>query len=141
MLNQKNRALQVLKNLASDNKEVIQQEDKDSSLPLGVSLWGMELTADRQQLFGPSEGRFGQQFNLAVNEILKMTEVEFNRASRGRLLPQSALVSQSVFAPQSAPKSTLPAVLADDEGTVAADVSFSSSSTEEQVAPRKGKRG
>jgi hypothetical protein len=72
---QKERALQVLADLANDNKQVIKKDKSYYKLP-GLTLYGVGLSIPTDW-FSPSEGRLGEQFNLAVRKINEMTLHDF----------------------------------------------------------------
>lgn len=75
---QKERALQVLQDLAADNKVVIKKGDNSSvSIPgLGLSFWGFQITAPTEW-FSAGEGRFAEEFNMAVRKIQEMKSEQF----------------------------------------------------------------
>lgn len=67
------RTLEVLQDLASDNKKAIKKEEgKGFAIP-GLSFWGLNLTAP-SEWFSASEGRLGAQLTLAVSKINELKE-------------------------------------------------------------------
>jgi hypothetical protein len=74
---QKERSIQVLEDLASDNKLAIKKEEGSTPVAVpGLSFWGFQITAPTEW-FAASEGRMGVQFNLAARRIREMTEDTF----------------------------------------------------------------
>ncbi|KGP64292.1 hypothetical protein EP47_00115 [Legionella norrlandica] len=71
---QRERALQVLSDLAADNKKIIKKDE--SSLPSFSLFWGASIVAPAE-LFSAREGRFGDEFNMANRRIKAMTEKQF----------------------------------------------------------------
>lgn len=70
-------AMEALKDLASDNLNIISPKSKGGySLPF-FTLAGVVSLKLPSDWFNPSEGRFGQEFNLAVSLVQDLTELEF----------------------------------------------------------------
>jgi uncharacterized protein YllA (UPF0747 family) len=76
----KERSIQALKDLSSDNLKIITPEPSSSySLPF-ISLGGFFSVRVPITLFDPSEGRFGSLFNLTNSQVAEMSELEFRPA-------------------------------------------------------------
>ncbi|BCA97040.1 hypothetical protein TUM19329_34010 [Legionella antarctica] len=74
---QRERSIQVLDDLASDNKLAIKKDEAPVTVP-GMSFWGVSLTLSGvTDYFSASEGRMGVQFNLAARKIRDMSEDKF----------------------------------------------------------------
>ena len=76
---QRERSIQVLDDLASDNKLAIKKDEASTPVTVpGLSFWGVSLTLSGvTDYFAASEGRMGVQFNLAARKIREMTEETF----------------------------------------------------------------
>jgi hypothetical protein len=72
---QKERTLQVLQDLAADNKLVIKGDNSNVAVP-GLSFWGFQITAPTEW-FSAGEGRFAEEFNMAVRRIKEMKPEQF----------------------------------------------------------------
>jgi hypothetical protein len=68
---QRSRALQILKDLSTDNQEVTKRMTSGPALP-GLSIFGFQLTS-ASEWFSASQGRFGELFNVAVSKISALT--------------------------------------------------------------------
>ena len=76
---QRERSLQVLDDLFSDNNLAIKKDDGNSAIPMpGLSFWGMSVTLTGiTEIFAASEGRMAVQFNQAARKIKAMTNETF----------------------------------------------------------------
>ena len=73
---QRRRVLQVLKDLSTDNQAAI-KKDKSSGYALPwLTLYGAQLNLP-EEWFAASEGRFAEEFNMAVRKINAMTAEQF----------------------------------------------------------------
>lgn len=74
----KNKAMEALKDLSSDNQTIINPKSKGGfSLPF-FSVGGVVSLKVPSDWFNPSEGRFGQEFSLAVSLVEELSEHDFN---------------------------------------------------------------
>lgn len=81
---QRERAMQVLTDLANDNKMVIKKDEGATPVALpGLSFWGFSMTAPTDW-FAASEGRMGQQFNFACRKIREMTKDTFQPGAEAK---------------------------------------------------------
>ncbi|WP_298627341.1 hypothetical protein [uncultured Legionella sp.] len=86
----KERSLQALADLASDNTRIITPPTTSSfGIPF-LSIGGFFSVKMPTKLFNPGEGRFGKLFSLAESLVSDMSELEFQPAE----LPSSASVNQ-----------------------------------------------
>ncbi|QMT58775.1 hypothetical protein [Legionella sp. PC997] len=83
---QKKRTLQVLRDLAEDNKKTVKKDKANYTLPF-FSFYGVHLTLP-SDWFSPSEGRLGEQLNLAIRKINELTTDTFEASPEAVVKPK-----------------------------------------------------
>ncbi|PWY56565.1 hypothetical protein DGG96_05420 [Legionella qingyii] len=86
---QKKRTLQVLGDLAEDNKRTLKKDKSSYTLPY-FSFYGVALTLPTDW-FSPSEGRLGEQLNLAIRKINEITLEKFEASPENSVSKQKEL--------------------------------------------------
>lgn len=79
----KEKAMEALSDLSTDNQNIVNPKSKGGfSLPF-FSLAGVVSVKVPSDWFNPSEGRFGQEFSLAVSLISELSENDFETKFKG----------------------------------------------------------
>ncbi len=77
------KAMEALKDLSTDNQNIINPKSKGGfSLPF-FSVGGVVSLKLPSEWFNPSEGRFGQEFILAVSLVEELSEHDFKTKFKG----------------------------------------------------------
>ncbi|CEG58935.1 hypothetical protein [Legionella fallonii] len=82
----KEKAMEALKDLSTDNQNIINPKSKGGfSLPF-FSFGGVVSVKLPSEWFNPSEGRFGQEFSLAVSLVQELSEYDFKTKFKGEVV-------------------------------------------------------